>query len=65
MQSESASSDSSKERLNNSMLKSGESFGNFRVVKCISSSLLANYYHMQHVRDLRDVTLCVVSPANY
>ena len=62
MQSESASSDSSKERLNNSMLKSGESFGNFRVVKCISSSLLANYYHMQHVRDLRDVTLCVFHP---
>ena len=61
-QSESASPDSSKERLNNRLLKPGESFGNFRVVKCISSSLLANYYHMQHVRDLRDVTLCVFHP---
>lgn len=61
-QSESASPDSSKERLNNRLLNPGESFGNFRVVKCISSSLLANYYHMQHVRDLRDVTLCVFHP---
>ncbi|KRP37816.1 MAG: hypothetical protein ABS34_00910 [Opitutaceae bacterium BACL24 MAG-120322-bin51] len=61
-QSESASPDSSKERLKNRILKPGESFGNFRVVKCISSSLLANYYHMQHVRDLRDVTLCVFHP---
>ena len=61
-QSKSASPDSSKERLNNRLLNPGESFGNFRVVKCISSSLLANYYHMQHVRDLRDVTLCVFHP---
>ena len=62
MQSESASPDANKERLKNGILKPGESFGNFRVVKCISSSLLANYYHMQHVRDLRDVTLCVFHP---
>ena len=58
-QSESASR---KERLKNRILKPGESFGNFRVVKCISSSLLANYYHMQHVRDLHDVTVCVFHP---
>ena len=61
-QSESASHNSSKERLKSRILKPGESFGNFRVVKCISSGLLANYYHMQHVRDLRDVTLCVFHP---
>ena len=61
-QSESASPDSSKKRLRSDILKPGESFGNFRVVKCISPGLLANYYHMQHVRDLRDVTLCVFHP---
>lgn len=61
-QSGSASPDSSKERLKNRILKPGESFGNFRVVKCISSSLLANYYHMQHVRDLHDVTVGVFHP---
>ena len=61
-QSESASPDSRKERLKNRILKPGESFGNFRVVKCISSSLLANYYHMQHVRDLHDVSVGVFHP---
>jgi formylglycine-generating enzyme required for sulfatase activity/serine/threonine protein kinase len=61
-QSQSVSPNSSKERLKSRILKPGESFGNFRVVKCISPGLLANYYHMQHVRDLRDVTLCVFHP---
>jgi formylglycine-generating enzyme required for sulfatase activity/serine/threonine protein kinase len=61
-QSGSASPDPLKERLRNRILKPGESFGNFRVVKCISSSLLANYYNMQHVRDLHDVTVCVCHP---
>ena len=61
-QSGSASVDSHKERLKHRILKPGESFGNFRVVRCISSSLLANYYHMQHVRDLHDVTLCLFHP---
>ncbi len=62
MQSESVLSDERKERLKNPTLKPGESFGNFRVVKCICSSLLANYYHMQHVRDLHDVSVCVLHP---
>lgn len=48
---------SSQERLKNRILRPGESFGNFRVVKCLSSGLMANYYHMQHVRDLHDVTV--------
>ncbi|CAA6692601.1 MULTISPECIES: SUMF1/EgtB/PvdO family nonheme iron enzyme [unclassified Lentimonas] len=61
-QPESAAVDPSKERLKNRLLKPGESFGNFRVVRCLSSSLLANYYHMQHVRDLHDVTVCVCHP---
>lgn len=61
-QSESVLSDERKERLKTRILKQGESFGNFRVVKCICSSLLANYYHMQHVRDLHDVSVCVLHP---
>lgn len=38
-------------------MEAGESFGNFRVVKCLTAGLIANYYHMQHVRDLSDVTV--------
>lgn len=49
--------ESSAERLKNRVLKPGESFGNFRVVKCQAAGLIANYYHMQHVRDLHDVTV--------
>lgn len=48
-----------KERLKNRVLKIGESFGNYRVVKCLCSGLLAHYYHMQHIRDLHDVTVGV------
>ena len=40
----------------------GENFGNYRVVRCISAGLLINYYHMQHVRDLDDVTVGVLHP---
>lgn len=49
--------ESSGERLKNRVLKPGESFGNFRVVRCQAAGLIANYYHMQHVRDLHDVTV--------
>lgn len=48
-----------KEQLKNRVLRNGESFGNYRVVKCISSGLIAHYYHMQHIRDLHDVTVGV------
>ena len=44
------------------VLRPGESFSSFRVVRCLSSGLLADYYHMQHVRDLRDVTVGVFHP---
>lgn len=46
-----------KEQLRNRVLKTGESFGNYRVVKCMCAGLLAHYYHMQHIRDLHDVTV--------
>lgn len=41
------------------ILKPGESFGNYTVVRCISAGLLANYYHMQHTRSLEDVSVGV------
>ncbi len=53
---------SKKERLNNPILKPGEEFGHFRVVKCISDGLLANYYRMQHIRDLHELTVGVLHP---
>ncbi|MFQ3240347.1 MAG: formylglycine-generating enzyme required for sulfatase activity/serine/threonine protein kinase [Lentimonas sp.] len=61
-QSGSASADSKQERLEKRLLKPGENFGNFRVVRCVGSSLLADYYQMQHVRDLHDVTVCILHP---
>ncbi|MFP4069542.1 MAG: SUMF1/EgtB/PvdO family nonheme iron enzyme [Opitutales bacterium] len=51
-----------KERLKHRVLKVGESYGNYRVVRCICAGLIANYYHMQHVRDLHDVTVGVFHP---
>jgi formylglycine-generating enzyme required for sulfatase activity/serine/threonine protein kinase len=51
--------DSSSPRYSGRLLKPGESFDKYRVVKCLSFGLLANYYHMQHARDLSDVTVCV------
>ncbi|MGZ0708390.1 SUMF1/EgtB/PvdO family nonheme iron enzyme [Coraliomargarita sp. W4R53] len=48
-----------REQLKNRVLKTGESFGNYRVVKCMCAGLLAHYYHMQHIRDLHDVTVGV------
>ncbi len=48
-----------RERLKERVLKTGESFGNYRVVKCLCAGLLAHYYHMQHIRDLHDVTVGV------
>ncbi|TVP79287.1 MAG: PEGA domain-containing protein [Puniceicoccaceae bacterium] len=46
-------------RLSNPVLEAADSFGNYKVVKCLTAGLLANYYHMQHVRDLHDVTVGV------
>lgn len=48
-----------KEQLKIRVLKTGESFGNYRVVKCLCAGLIAHYYHMQHIRDLHDVTVAV------
>jgi formylglycine-generating enzyme required for sulfatase activity/serine/threonine protein kinase len=48
-----------KEQLKTRVLKAGESFGNYRVVKCMCAGLIAHYYHMQHIRDLHDVTVGV------
>ncbi len=56
-QSDSGASAQNRERLKHHVLKPGESFGNFRVVKCLCAGLIANYYHMQHIRDLHDVTV--------
>lgn len=53
---------SSRERQSHRILKPGENFGNYRVVKCISSGLMVNYFHMQHVRDLHDVTVGIFHP---
>jgi formylglycine-generating enzyme required for sulfatase activity/serine/threonine protein kinase len=50
---------SERSRASDPVLKPGETFGNFQVVKCLCASLIANYYHMQHVRDLHDVTVAV------
>lgn len=46
-----------REKLKHEVLRPGDSFGNFRVVKCLCAGLIANYYHMQHIRDLHDVTV--------
>ncbi|WP_269522816.1 SUMF1/EgtB/PvdO family nonheme iron enzyme [Coraliomargarita parva] len=61
-QSGNAPNSAHKDRLNHRVLKSGESFGNYRVVRCLCAGLIANYYHMQHVRDLHDVTVGVFHP---
>lgn len=47
------------EKLKKQVLAPGESLGNFRVVKCLCAGLIANYYHMQHIRDLHDVTVAI------
>ncbi|MEO0508909.1 MAG: SUMF1/EgtB/PvdO family nonheme iron enzyme [Verrucomicrobiota bacterium] len=54
---ESGRSAQNREGLKHRILKPGDSFGNFRVVKCICAGLITNYYHMQHIRDLHDVTV--------
>lgn len=56
---EAESNPQSREKLKHRVLRPGESFGNFQVVKCLCAGLIANYYHMQHIRDLRDVTVCI------
>lgn len=50
------------DKLTHRVLRPGESFGNYRVVRCICAGLLVNYYHMQHVRDLHDVTVGIFHP---
>lgn len=49
-------------RLSNPVLQPKETFGDYRVVKCISAGLLAHYYRVQHVRDLHEVTVGVFHP---
>jgi serine/threonine protein kinase len=49
-------------RLDNPVLQPDETFGNYRVVRCLCAGLLAHYYHMQHLRDLHDVTVGVFHP---
>lgn len=56
-QPESIAAAQKREQLKNHVLKAGESFGNYRVVKCMCAGLLVHYYHMQHSRDLHDVTV--------
>ncbi|MFP4203990.1 MAG: SUMF1/EgtB/PvdO family nonheme iron enzyme [Opitutales bacterium] len=48
--------------LSNPALKPGENFGNYRVVRSLCRSLLADYYHMEHIRDRRAVTVGVFHP---
>jgi hypothetical protein len=52
----------SEDKQTHRILREGESYGNYRVVRCISAGLLVNYYHMQHVRDLHDVTVGIMHP---
>ncbi|MGB0743617.1 MAG: protein kinase domain-containing protein, partial [Opitutales bacterium] len=47
------------EELKHRVLNPGESFGNFTVVRCLCAGLIANYYHMQHIRDRHDVTVAI------
>ena len=49
-------------RLRHRVLKTGESYGNYRIVKCIAPGLIVNYYRAQHVRDLREITLGIFHP---
>lgn len=49
-------------RLNNPILQPEDTFGNYRVVKCLTAGLLAHYYQMQHIRDRHDVTVGVFHP---
>lgn len=51
-----------REKQNPAVLKPGDQFGHFRVIKCLCAGLIANYYQMQHIRDLHDVTVCVFHP---
>ena len=48
--------------LQDPVLQPDESFGNYRVVKCLTVGLLAHYYQMQHVRDLHNVTVGIFHP---
>ena len=42
------------------VLQPGERLGNFRVTKCICAGLIANYYLVEHVRDLHEATVGVL-----
>ena len=48
------------DRSGNRILRPGDTFGNYRVIKCLCAGLLVNYYQMQHARDLREVTVGVL-----
>lgn len=47
-------------KLKHRVLDPDERFGNFQVVKCLCAGLVANYYHMRHIRDFRDVTVGIL-----
>ena len=61
-QSEQSDAANGAEGVSHHVLGVGETFGNYRIVKCVSEGLMANYYHMQHVRDLKDVTVGLLHP---
>ncbi|MEM1223343.1 MAG: SUMF1/EgtB/PvdO family nonheme iron enzyme [Verrucomicrobiota bacterium] len=62
LQPEAKPSEPYKDRSKDRVLKAGQSFGNYRVIRCICAGLLANYYLMQHVRDLHEVTVVIFHP---
>ncbi|NBB80779.1 MAG: SUMF1/EgtB/PvdO family nonheme iron enzyme [Verrucomicrobia bacterium] len=48
--------------LQNPILQPDDSFGSYRVLKCLAAGLLAHYYQMQHVRDQHTVTVGIFHP---
>lgn len=40
-------------------LEADEIFGNYKITKCLSAGLIAQYYRAQHVRDSHEVTIAV------
>lgn len=43
-------------------LRPGDELGNFRVSSCLCAGLIADYYHMHHIRDMHEVTVAVLHP---
>lgn len=44
------------------VLKAGDRYGDFRVVRCVSSGLLARYYHMERIVDSEEVLVALLHP---